>query len=175
MSCKRNGFSLIEVMVSLVILVIGLIGIFNLHIISKQGSFESFQQTQASYYANDIINRMRLNSSQLLSYGGAFEAIPPSTVEPSPACRAGALCTPAEMTAWDIYEWQAAFSGLAEIVDSKPVGGLDTPSACISIIGNTVTVVIDWRGIRETKIANPIVCAKDKENRRQFSIQTVII
>ncbi|MBB1383393.1 prepilin-type N-terminal cleavage/methylation domain-containing protein, partial [Shewanella sp. SR41-2] len=37
MPCKRNGFSLIEVMVSLVILVIGLIGIFNLHIMSKQG------------------------------------------------------------------------------------------------------------------------------------------
>ncbi|WP_372943456.1 prepilin-type N-terminal cleavage/methylation domain-containing protein, partial [Shewanella sp.] len=33
MSSKRNGFSLIEVMVSLVILVIGLIGIFNLHIV----------------------------------------------------------------------------------------------------------------------------------------------
>ncbi|WP_428613604.1 type IV pilus modification PilV family protein, partial [Shewanella sp.] len=48
---RGKGFSLIEVMVSLVILVIGLIGIFNLHVVSKRGSFESFQQTQASYYA----------------------------------------------------------------------------------------------------------------------------
>jgi type IV pilus assembly protein PilV len=175
MSSKGKGFSLIEVMVSLVIMVIGLIGIFNLHIISKQGSFESFQQTQASYYANDMINRMRLNSLQLVNYDGKYEAILPSKAEPSPACGVGALCTPAQMTAWDIYEWQAAFSGLAEIVDSKPVGGLDTPSACITVSANTVTVVIVWRGIRETNIANPIDCASSKVNRRQYSIETVII
>jgi len=64
----QRGFSLIEVLVALVILVIGLIGIFNLHIVAKRGSFESFQQTQASYYANDIINRMKLNRTQLASY-----------------------------------------------------------------------------------------------------------
>ena len=64
----QRGFSLIEVLVALVILVIGLIGIFNLHIVAKRGSFESFQQTQASYYANDIINRMKLNRTQLGNY-----------------------------------------------------------------------------------------------------------
>lgn len=68
----QQGFSLIEVLVALVILVIGLIGIFNLHIIAKRGSFESFQQTQASYYASDIINRMKLNPTQLASYHGDY-------------------------------------------------------------------------------------------------------
>lgn len=77
----QRGFSLIEVLVALVILVIGLIGIFNLHIVAKRGSFESFQQTQASYYANDIINRMKLNRTQLDSYAGEYTGAPSSVAK----------------------------------------------------------------------------------------------
>ncbi|WP_394129754.1 type IV pilus modification protein PilV [Shewanella maritima] len=177
-SAKRNGFSLIEVMVSLVILVVGLIGIFNLHIVSKKGSFESFQQTQASYYANDIINRMRLNPTQLGTYAGTFSG---TSTQPSPNCNT-TICSPVEMRAWDLYEWQSSFTGADETIGTQNVGGLDTPTACIELNANTVTVVLAWRGIRETKIDSdsPIVdtstpCAATKENRRIFSIRTVII
>ncbi|ASJ97577.1 type IV pilus modification protein PilV [Shewanella marisflavi] len=173
---RGKGFSLIEVMVSLVILVIGLIGIFNLHVVSKRGSFESFQQTQASYYANDIINRMRLNPSQLTSYENMYAGAPTGTVPK--ACSGSAVCSPSEMKSWDVYEWQTLFSGSAEVAGGNNVGGLDTPTACISVATNTVTVVMVWRGIRKTTIDAANVdtsCASDKENRRVFSIKTVII
>jgi type IV pilus assembly protein PilV len=177
MSSKGKGFSLIEVMVSLVILVIGLIGIFNLHIVAKRGSFESFQQTQASYYANDMINRMKLNRGELASYAGTYSGEPAAAA----AC-AAVVCTPSQMRLRDIYEWQSSFTGADEIIGTQKVGGLDTPTACIEINANTVTVVLAWRGIRKTTIdaSSPIVdtstsCAASKENRRIFSIQTVII
>ena len=174
---RGQGFTLIEVMVSLVIMVIGLIGIFNLHIVAKRGSFESFQQTQASYYANDIINRMKLNPSQLASYAGTYSGTPSSAT----ACNV-AVCTPSQMRLRDIYEWQSSFTGADETVGTQNVGGLDTPTACIEVNANTVTVVLAWRGIRKTTIdaGSPIVdtstsCAATKENRRIFSIRTVII
>jgi len=179
MHAKVKGFSLIEVMVSLVILVIGLIGIFNLHIVAKRGSFESFQQTQASYYANDIINRMKLNPSQLLTYGGSVGVGKKYTGTPSiptPECIDGAICSQAQMAAWDLYEWRAAFTGEAEVVNSKNVGGLDTPTACISVNGNTVTVVMSWRGIRSTSDSKAFEgCGDTSDRRRVYSIQTVII
>jgi type IV pilus assembly protein PilV len=82
----------------------------------------------------------------------------------------------------DIYEWQSSFTGADEIIGTQNVGGLDTPTACIEINANTLTVVLAWRGIRKTSIDadSPIIdtstsCAADKENRRIFSIQTVII
>jgi len=176
--CKQ-GFSLIEVLVALVILVIGLIGIFNLHIVAKRASFESYQQTQASYYANDIINRMKLNRSQLANYdnGSPYSGIP---VKPK-LCYAGALCTPTELVTADLYEWQAAFSGLQEVIDTKLVGGLDSSTACLRVTDNEVLVVIVWRGISKTSIDTAAVedvsgkCAKDTENRRVFSLKTVII
>jgi type IV pilus assembly protein PilV len=179
MSGKSKGFSLIEVMVSLVILVVGLIGIFNLHIVAKRGSFESFQQTQASYYANDMINRMKLNSSQIASYGassgiGTTYSGTPSV--PGTACTGVATCSPAQMTAWDLYEWRAAFIGQAEVLNSQNVGGLDTPTACILVNGNDVTIVMSWKGIRSTSDSKAFAgCGDASDRRRVYSIQTVII
>jgi type IV pilus assembly protein PilV len=183
MSCKRNGFSLIEVMVSLVILVIGLIGIFNLHIISKQGSFESFQQTQASYYANDIINRMRLNRSQLSSYGTAsgISYSGTSLTVPSKLCTGASLCSPAELKVWDVYDWQTEFIGSYEKYSGVNVGGLDTPVACIFVKPREVIVVFTWKGIRDMSTdstghsSEAISCGTSDKKRRVFEVKTAII
>jgi len=177
----QRGFSLIEVLVALVILIIGLIGIFNLHIVAKRSSFESFQQTQASYYANDIINRMKLNSTQLESYHGDYVGSKTAITPVSPACEGGTLCSPAQLVAWDLYEWRSAFSGGDEIVGGQKVGGLDSPTGCIQVTNNDVLVVIVWRGIRKTSIDTSAIedttstCGAGTENRRIFSIKTVII
>ncbi|MCH1928591.1 type IV pilus modification protein PilV [Shewanella sp. A25] len=195
----QQGISLIEVLVALVILVIGLIGIFNLHIVAKRGSFESFQQTQASYYATDIINRMKLNRTQLANYVGTYNyKAPPSMAK---NCEAQ-VCSPGQMATWDKYDWGKALFGSLEVVGTENVGGLDSATACIGMNeivsdgakGNYVVVAIVWRGIRETTVkpyevidaedgnisANKSVvtnCFADAaiDNRRLFVINTVII
>ncbi|MCC4831167.1 type IV pilus modification protein PilV [Shewanella sp. 10N.7] len=182
MSAKRNGFSLIEVLVSLVILTVGLIGIFNLHIVSKRGSFESFQQTQASYYANDIINRMRLNPSVLTSYGSetGVTYTGDSLTAPSKACSGAAICTPAELQLWDVYEWQSAFIGEAESDGGNNVGGLPAPNGCIYVEPSKVVVVMSWTGIRkssgtETGYSDYVINCGDKNNKKRiFEIETAI-
>ncbi|MEZ9367853.1 type IV pilus modification protein PilV [Shewanella sp. 10N.286.51.B2] len=172
MPVKRNGFSLIEVMVSLVILTVGLIGIFNLHIVSKRGSFESFQQTQASYYANDIINRMKLNPSQLANYAGTYSGAPAGT---PPNCTT-ATCDTADMLAWDLYEWRSSFTGADEVIGTQNVGGLDTATACVIVNNNTVNVIMSWKGIRKTSDAGDTDdCGTANDRRRLYSVQTVII
>ena len=174
MNPRGKGFSLIEVMVALVIMVIGLIGIFNLHIVAKRSSFESFQQTQASYYANDIINRMKLNRTLLGSYTGDYPAFTVASTPPSPSC-ADANCSPSQLVAWDLYEWRSAFSGEAEVVGAQNVGGLDTATACIKVNGNSVSVTMTWRGISETSDGiGSIACGTSSERRRAFTILTVI-
>ncbi|GGQ09825.1 type IV pilus modification protein PilV [Shewanella litoralis] len=183
MSFKRNGFSLIEVMVSLVILVIGLIGIFNLHLVAKKGSFESFQQTQASYYANDIINRMRINSSQLASYAGTYTG---TSITSAKACDvivgANTTCTNIETRNWDLFQWERAFSGVNEISsDNNNVGGLDSATACIRVVGTDVTVVMTWKGVRatsdgtETKSSFVKSCGSSSDRRRALDVDTAII
>ena len=181
MSSKGNGFSLIEVMVSLVILVIGLIGIFNLHIVAKQGSFESFQQTQASYYANDIVNRMRLNVSQLTNYGSAagVKYTGPSSTKPK-ECSNANLCIPSELLVWDLYQWQSLFVGDAEVSSEGSVGGLPSPEACIFVNLNEVVVVVTWKSVRKFNGANENYsnfiksCNSSGATRRVLEVKTAI-
>lgn len=182
MSSKGNGFSLIEVMVSLVILVIGLIGIFNLHIISKQGSFESFQQTQASYYANDIVNRMRMNRPELTNYKGTYTG---ASSAPTKACDVAiggnSICSRTETRLWDLYQWQQSFLGDNEKVSGDRVGGLDSATACIDVSGMNVTVVMTWRGISTSSDglsdASSFAksCGTSSNRRRALIINTAIM
>ncbi|MDF0534459.1 type IV pilus modification protein PilV [Shewanella sp. A32] len=177
MKSKRAGFSLIEVMVALVILVIGLIGIFNLHIVAKRASFESFEQTQAAYLANDILNRMKLNKTELTSY--ANKDYPQLDTVPTSCDEAGAICSTADMAKWDIYQWSWLISGGAETNTSGAnVGGLDSATACITVdTDNTVTIAIAWKGIQgtagTTNTASDCGSALGKK-RRLYVLTTVI-
>lgn len=185
MNNKSNGFSLIEVLVSLVILVVGLVGVFNLHIVAKRGSFESFQQTQASYLANDIINRMKLNRTQLSFYAGTYNG---GQSKPAKSCDvavggAAVICTNTETMLWDLYQWELQFGGAFERVNGRSTGGLDTATACIRVNGTgAVLVVMTWRGIREVSdgaknAADAFIksCGTSSNRRRAYSINTVII
>ncbi|PMG43199.1 type IV pilus modification protein PilV [Shewanella sp. 10N.286.52.B9] len=182
MPVKRNGFSLIEVMVSLVILTVGLIGIFNLHIVAKRGSFESFQQTQASYYANDIINRMRLNASELVAYGSATgtKYTGTSLTAPSKSCTGATLCTPGELQLWDVYEWQASFIGESEKESGSNVGGLPSVESCIFVKPQEVVVVITWKGVRKSSgfeegYSDEVKGCGNKTNKKRiFEVKTAI-
>jgi type IV pilus assembly protein PilV len=55
------GYTLVEVMVALIVLSIGLLGVAGLQLVGLRGSLSAASRTQASYLADDIIDRMRAN------------------------------------------------------------------------------------------------------------------
>ena len=56
---KRNGFTLIEVLVGLVILVVGLLAIAGMLLTSVKGNYFSNHLTQASYIAQDRLEYLK--------------------------------------------------------------------------------------------------------------------
>jgi type IV pilus assembly protein PilV len=58
---QQKGFSLIEVLVTMVIISFGLLGIAGVIVNSMKNNQSSYARTQASVLANDIIDRMRAN------------------------------------------------------------------------------------------------------------------
>ncbi|RLV61427.1 type IV pilus modification protein PilV [Parashewanella curva] len=173
----EKGLSLIEVLVSLVILVIGLIGVFNLHLISKQGSFESFQQTQAAYLAHDILNRIKINASELPRYPGTYTGNLP---KPDNLCQdRAAVCTPSQMRRANLYLWEQALMGKSELEGTTAVGGLDSPTACIVVNNSRVEVMISWRGIRKTSDGatdhySGKTCGTASSQRRLYVVKSII-
>lgn len=66
----QNGFTLLEVLVTMVVLSLGLLGYAGLQMASIKNSASAYQRTQATILAYDIIDRMRANRAQAV--GGAY-------------------------------------------------------------------------------------------------------
>ncbi|MBS1269073.1 MAG: hypothetical protein MAG794_00015 [Gammaproteobacteria bacterium] len=75
----QGGFSLVEVLVTLAILSIGLMGLAFLQAQGMQLNTSAYSRTQASILTGDIIDRMRLNSGDAASYDTASFSPNPSS------------------------------------------------------------------------------------------------
>lgn len=62
-----RGFSLIEVMISVLVLSVGLLGLAGLQVVSLKQNHNAYLRTQASHLAYDILERMRANRTAALA------------------------------------------------------------------------------------------------------------
>ena len=157
----QRGVSLIEVLVTLVIISIGLLGTASLQVVSKRANFESVQRTTAAQLANDYLQRMRGNRSALENYlvdtslGGKSLGDAPTK-----DCAAdGVDCVNSELASFDQWQWERQLDGAMERIGSVNAGGLLEPTACVVGPGGGVDgvyeVAIAWRG--GTEHVNPTI------------------
>ncbi len=156
---RCRGTGLIEVMVTVVVLAIGLLGIAALQVQSKRSNYEAVQRTTATMLAHAIVERMRANGSALSVYLDAGDEIGGESItsEPSPTCAPDDPCTSSELAQHDVWEWEQTIDGVSETAGSNSTGGLVSPTACLSGpaggVSGTYTVAIAWRG--QNSLANP--------------------
>lgn len=97
----NHGFSMIEVLVTLLVLSIGLLGLAAMQANSMQSTHSAYLRSQATYLAYDMLDRMRANMANLNGYGGIDTNANTYT---DPGC-IGTGCTPANMTTYDASVW----------------------------------------------------------------------
>lgn len=101
---KQNGSSLIEVMVSLFVLAIGLMGILAMQVKSVQFNKSADTYTRAMTLANDIAERIRINPKNVGAYAStALPEQPPTNCVTN--SMSAAACSAAELVNWDLYHW----------------------------------------------------------------------
>ena len=147
------GISLIEVLVSLVILSLGVLAVVALQLVAKRNNADAGQRTIAAQLAYDMLERMRANCApaRLNEYRTADNS--PlgrgSLSAPSQNC-ASADCTTAQLVTYDRWQWEQTLDGAAEKKGTANTGGLVLPTACISGPAGggdgLYTVTIVWRG-----------------------------
>lgn len=124
-----SGMTLVEVLVSLVVISVGLLGVAALQITSLRNSQGSYLRTQATALADDIIDRMRANRTVALTPTFSYNTALGETIT---------LAADSTRADRDRAEWKAALkSGLPK------AGGADADGA-ISVVGTIVTVTIQW-------------------------------
>src|ERR1700683_3979002 len=89
---RHDGFTILEVLVSLVILSIGLLGTAKLMLYSSHANDSAYLRSQATELAYEILDNMRANRQQALAgaYTTALGAVP---VNPGFLCLQAIACT----------------------------------------------------------------------------------
>ena len=186
---SSQGFSLIEVLITMFVVAVGLLGIAGLQTFSKKSNFDAVQRTTAAALAQDIIERMRANASAASSYVTDATAGVGATPAAGTDC-GSSTCTPAQLQAYDLYKWSQALFGASEVAsDGTNAGGLSSPTGCItSSACGLYAITIAWRGVTsldgaDTRTGDAYLCgannidytsADNKPMRRLVVVQTFI-
>ena len=147
---KQAGFSLIEVLVSTIVLSIGLIGIASLQAVSLSNNQSSYMRSQATALAYDLADRMRSNVASATS--GMYD---PGLMSLASGCNSTSGCTPQQMAQNDLSEWDATLGthlpmGEGFVCrDSTPNDGADAANPACDGNGTQFVVKIWWDDTRD--------------------------
>ncbi len=112
-SNKNVGFTLLEVLISLIILAVGLLGIAGLQVTGLMNNNSAAQRSQATVLAGDFADILRTNKLQVdadlfgteADDGAEISTATKASWTITDACTTTVGCTTAEMAQTDVREW----------------------------------------------------------------------
>jgi type IV pilus assembly protein PilV len=146
---RQAGSSLIEVLVSMTVLAVGILGIGALQTSSLKSNQNSYMRTQAVFHSQDIVERMRSNIRGVEA--GLYNDPTPAVTA---ACQTTSGCTTAQMAANDVAQWESGVAaslpaGAATVcLDSTAADGTALAPACDNS-GAVYAVKIWWDDDRD--------------------------
>ena len=177
---RVRGTSLIEVLVTLVIVAFGLLGVAAFQAKAQVGSVESYQRAQAIILLEDMTSRINTNTAQAGAYLGT---VGPGDGEPEDCTES------APGPERDLCEWSSALKGAAEVdAANTKVGGMIGARGCIDqvVLANPAPgvctpavyrVTVAWQGLHKTR-APALACGRDAYGpdtyRRAISSQVTV-
>lgn len=127
---QQSGFGLIEILVTVLILGIGILGVASTQVVSLQMNSQSQNRSQAVLLAEDILDRVRANPG---SPGDYALAVGDAVGGNAGACDTSFVPANATVAPNDIAAWENNLACL-----------LPAAQRTVEVAGNTVTVTIDW-------------------------------
>ncbi|MEO5378648.1 MAG: type IV pilus modification protein PilV [Magnetococcus sp. DMHC-6] len=102
---KQYGFSLLEILITLIVLSIGLLGMAGLQGASLRANHGSYLRSQATMMAGDLLDRMRANhlTASAGGYDISFGAL---GAAPNDCQSVGVDCTPLQTAQYDLQQWK---------------------------------------------------------------------
>lgn len=126
----QKGFTLLEALISLVVLSVGMLGIAALYVEGLRAGRTAVYRTTAVTLAADLMDRIRSNRGALAAYAGG-----PGL---NNCVNQATDCTPAEMAAHDLQIWND------EIDRRMPQGTQGNVAFGPGPVVDTYTIQIQW-------------------------------
>jgi type IV pilus assembly protein PilV len=154
---KSAGLTLIEVLVTIVITSIGLMGLLSLQMQALKATQDAGNHSHAIWIFNDLANRIRANEGSSVSYANG--AVGCAAI-PAPVCSNyfngdlirinAAICTGPELAAWDLFEVACGAPRVGNI-RGNPVADLPAAQLTVNCVtvgcgnGDPLQVTLSWR------------------------------
>ncbi|MEE9355778.1 MAG: type IV pilus modification protein PilV [Methylococcaceae bacterium] len=163
---KQPGFTLIEVLVTIIVTAFGLLGLAGIQTVSLKNNQTAFLRSQATWLAYDLADRMRSNVAAASTYVDVNNNATPDvdevtmpTVVAQAGCSPASLppllpCQPRDLAENDLYEWHQS---IAQIL---PEG-----DGVIFSSATAFTISITWDDNRDGTVD-----AKDPDFQMSFEL-----
>ncbi len=163
---NQAGFTLIEVLVTFVIVAIGLLGLASLQVSTMNDQFEALQRSRATAIVDDMAERIRMNPSDVALYTATSGPIYGGQ-------STATICTAFEGPARDLCDWNEVIAGISEqTLDSEGAASANlgqplNARGCIETLagaggsGETIVrVTVVWQGITQS-VPPSVTCGED--------------
>jgi len=137
---RQRGVTLIELLITMVIVSIGVLGLAGVQILSLKQAREAGQKMVALQAANDLLDRIRVNRNADYSWPAGSAA----------ANCASVACTPAEMAVFDLWLWNCRLGPPSDAckkafgLSDRDFGRLPGGKGLVSAASGTYTVTVQW-------------------------------
>ena len=178
---RQRGMLLLEVLVSMLIATVALLGTVLLIGNSSRGEMESYQRVQALTLVQDMVSRINANRQVASCYSsGSTGLVVGAGAGTLPTC-AAASPLPSALQAstanTDITAWNNALLGAGEVSGGNNVGAMIGAIGCVDQVdatNNIYRITVAWQGLTST-VAPQLACGKNKfgseAQRRTVSVQ----
>jgi len=153
---SAKGFTLVEVLVSLLIFTLGIVSVAGLQVTNLSGNQSASNRVKAVWLVADIAERMRANPSG--GVNGHYEFDSTSYTPPGSVCdfSDASGCTGEEVAQYDLWYWEALLNG-REAPGMQMHSELPEAEAVIRDHGDgSYTIEVQWtdvfRGGLETHV-----------------------
>lgn len=158
---RQTGFTMLEVLVSIFIMTLGLLGLAGLQVQAQRAELEAYQRAQALILVQDMADRVNANRRAALCYNFTT-----NTTSGSPFAGGGSgvsapVCGPFGTIATraradlDLSEWHATLNGAAEQLGGNQVGAMIGARGCVSldtsVTPNLYRISVAWQGTAPTR------------------------
>jgi type IV pilus assembly protein PilV len=167
---RTRGFTLVEVLVSLVILSIGLLGIAKLMLFSSHSNDSAYLRSQATDLAYEMLDNMRANTAQaIVPLGSYITPLTAAATDPGFTCVAAAAC--ANLALYDVYQWKLRLNANSGLVPAGALpNGQGSVTTAVAAGQTTITIIVQWDDSVAQNTLNPGAGA----NTQSITLESVL-
>jgi type IV pilus modification protein PilV len=172
---QKNGIALFEVLITLIVFAVGMLGVFSMQIASKKTNYEAAQRSEATLLANDILQRIQnsgmshddIKTHYFDNISGTYKPVSATRVIvnsqdtlPSVTDCYSNSCTATQVAMFDLSQWHRVIKGsdINAVDDTNTkisgavVPGLAKAIGCLLITDSKmVQVSVVWRAMSPVK------------------------